>query len=49
MTAYDWAFRHAAVRVDAEKAHHAGFAADPRRAGPCSSRRGDGCDATCRR
>ncbi len=26
MTAYDWAFRNAAVRVDAEKAHHAGFA-----------------------
>ncbi len=27
MTAYDWAFRHAAVRVDAERAHHVGFAA----------------------
>ena len=27
VTAYDWAFRNAAVRVDAEKAHRAGFAA----------------------
>jgi dihydroorotate dehydrogenase len=27
VTAYEWAFRHAATRVDAETAHHAGFAA----------------------
>ncbi len=39
MTAYDWAFRHAAVRVDAEKAHHAGFAAI-RAAGPVLEQQG---------
>jgi dihydroorotate dehydrogenase len=39
VTAYDWAFRHAATRVDAETAHHAGFAA-VRAARPALERQG---------
>jgi dihydroorotate dehydrogenase len=39
VTAYDWAFRNAATRVDAETAHHAGFAAI-RAARPALERQG---------
>jgi dihydroorotate dehydrogenase len=40
VTAYDWAFRHVATRVDAERAHHTAFAAI-RAAEPAMRRRGD--------
>jgi dihydroorotate dehydrogenase len=40
VSAYEWAFRHLAARVDAERAHHAGFRAI-RASAPATRHRGD--------